>query len=328
LKPASATAVSPWPHRFAVLLALVTFPLIWVGGLVTTYDAGMAVEDWPGTYGYNLFLYPWQTWLAGPWDLFIEHGHRLLGATAGLVAIALVVSTWLTAASRPLRVGSAALLLFVILQGVLGGLRVLMDARLLALIHGCTGPLFFASAVVVAAASSRHWRVADPAAGNSRFRSSAWALFLAATLQLIAGANVRHLPHLGNARGFQAAVVFHIALALGVAWAAARCVTAAGSMPHELGASRWSLLVAALVGLQLALGVATWVAKYAWPEWFEQYHFAAAHVVQSKSLPQALTVTAHVANGSLILAGSAVLAAKAMRLTGLSAPLSHGELAA
>src|SRR2546430_12262581 len=80
-----------WPHRLAVALALATFPLIWVGGLVTTYDAGMAVPDWPGTYGYNLLRYPWQTWLAGPWDLFIEHGHRLLGATAGGLSTALVL---------------------------------------------------------------------------------------------------------------------------------------------------------------------------------------------------------------------------------------------
>ena len=71
-----------------------TFPLIWVGGLVTTYDAGMAVPDWPNTYGYNLFLYPWQTWLYGPWDLFIEHGHRLLGSLVGMLTIGLVASAW------------------------------------------------------------------------------------------------------------------------------------------------------------------------------------------------------------------------------------------
>ena len=58
----------------AWVLACATFPLLWVGGLITTTDAGMAVPDWPGTYGYNMFLYPWQTWLFGPWDLFIEHG--------------------------------------------------------------------------------------------------------------------------------------------------------------------------------------------------------------------------------------------------------------
>ena len=92
----TANRRSPWPHRLAVALALVTFPLLFVGGLVTTYDAGMAVPDWPGTYGYNLFLYPWQSWLAAPWDLFIEHGHRLLGSVAGLVSIALVVAVLLT----------------------------------------------------------------------------------------------------------------------------------------------------------------------------------------------------------------------------------------
>src|SRR3954453_16834655 len=94
---------SPWPHRLVIALALVTFPLIWVGGLVTTYDAGMAVPDWPGTYGYNLLLYPWTTWLAGPWDLFIEHGHRLLGATAGFIAIALVAAAFLTKQSAAIR---------------------------------------------------------------------------------------------------------------------------------------------------------------------------------------------------------------------------------
>src|SRR5262245_9405091 len=83
-----------WPHRWAVLLVCATFPLIWCGGLVTTYDAGMAVKDWPNTYGYNLFLYPWQTWIFGPWDLFIEHGHRLLGALVGLLAIGLTISVF------------------------------------------------------------------------------------------------------------------------------------------------------------------------------------------------------------------------------------------
>ena len=58
--PATAQS-SPWSHRLAVALALVTFPLIWVGGLVTTYDAGMAVPDWPTTFGYNPFLYPIST---------------------------------------------------------------------------------------------------------------------------------------------------------------------------------------------------------------------------------------------------------------------------
>src|SRR6267154_1770274 len=95
---------SPWPHRLALLLCCATFPLVWVGGMVTTYKAGMAVPDWPTTYGYNLFLYPWQTWILGPWDLFIEHGHRLFGALVGMLTIALCVSLWMTKQPKWLRV--------------------------------------------------------------------------------------------------------------------------------------------------------------------------------------------------------------------------------
>ena len=69
-----------WIRRLAIVICCATLPLIFIGGLVTTTDAGMAVPDWPNTYGYNLFLYPWTTWFAGPWDLFVEHGHRLLAA--------------------------------------------------------------------------------------------------------------------------------------------------------------------------------------------------------------------------------------------------------
>src|SRR4051812_35342650 len=153
----SQARYSPWPHWLAVALALVTFPLIWVGGLVTTYDAGMAVLDWPGTYGYNLLRYPWQTWLAGPWDLFIEHGHRLLGAAAGVLSIALLLTVLLTERRRWLMAAACGALALVILQGLLGGMRVLLDQRLVAMIHACVGPLFFAYLAAVIVATSRWW---------------------------------------------------------------------------------------------------------------------------------------------------------------------------
>src|SRR4051794_14629768 len=145
------------PHYCAVALACATFPLVWVGGLVTTTDAGMAVPDWPNTYGYNLFLYPWQTWLAGPWDLFVEHGHRMLAASVGLITVFLLVvlmrfdhRTWVRG------VGLAALCL-VIFQGALGGMRVLLDERTLAMLHGMTGPLFFGVTVALAVITSQAW---------------------------------------------------------------------------------------------------------------------------------------------------------------------------
>ena len=122
-----------------MLLVCATFPLIWVGGLVTTYEAGMAVPDWPTTYGYNLFLYPWQTWLAGPWDLFIEHGHRLFGALVGMLTILLVVTAFRLDGRIGIAGRRSAPWRLVIGQGALGGMRVLLDQRLLAQIHGCVG---------------------------------------------------------------------------------------------------------------------------------------------------------------------------------------------
>ncbi|HEY7710462.1 MAG TPA: cytochrome oxidase assembly protein, partial [Candidatus Entotheonella sp.] len=147
-----------WPHRWAVALACATFPLVWVGGLVTTTDSGMAVPDWPTTYGYNLFLYPLSTWLAGPWDIFVEHGHRLLGAIVGCLTIGLVVSLWRSESRTWLRWLGVAALLLVVSQGVLGGMRVVYDERSLAMFHGTTGPLFFAITVAMTVFTSRRWR--------------------------------------------------------------------------------------------------------------------------------------------------------------------------
>src|SRR5215210_1189742 len=134
---ASQQRESPWPHRLAMAVASATFPLIFVGGLVTSYDAGMAVPDWPSTYGYNLFLYPWETWFFGPWDLFIEHGHRLFASGVGILTIGLVVIVWLTGARLLLKQLAVAALALVILQGVLGGMRVVWNTTWLAMVHGC-----------------------------------------------------------------------------------------------------------------------------------------------------------------------------------------------
>ena len=121
--------------------------------MVTTYKAGMAVPDWPTTYGYNLFLYPWKTWIFGPWDLFIEHGHRLFASAVGMLTIVLCVLLWKTAQPRWLRVLGFVALAAVIFQGVLGGLRVVLAERTLAMLHGCTGPAFFAFTAALAAVS-------------------------------------------------------------------------------------------------------------------------------------------------------------------------------
>ena len=68
------------PHRVALLATAFTWPLLFVGGLVTTYRVGMAVPDWPTTFGINMFLYDFRN---VAWGVFVEHGHRLYGAAVG-----------------------------------------------------------------------------------------------------------------------------------------------------------------------------------------------------------------------------------------------------
>ncbi|WP_424317752.1 COX15/CtaA family protein, partial [Candidatus Methylomirabilis sp.] len=66
LMPDTRTQVhSLWPHRFALVTAASTLVLIFVGGLVTNTGAGLAVPDWPTTFGYNMFLYPWSQMVGG-----------------------------------------------------------------------------------------------------------------------------------------------------------------------------------------------------------------------------------------------------------------------
>lgn len=328
---------SPWPHRFAVALVCATFPLIWVGGLVTTYDAGMAVPDWPGTYGYNLFLYPWQTWLFGPWDLFIEHGHRLLGALAGMITLAFTVSVFLRDGRNWMKAAACIAVVLVVSQGILGGARVLLDRRTLAMLHGCVGPLFFAYAACLAVVTSRRWRqLADApqplSAGNSPSSGNLPGLtILVATLsylQLILGAQVRHVPVTATPSDFRLAVIFHVVMA--VMLVANVAVLLWKCLRHRpIGYVRSPImLLGTLMFLQLVLGPATWIMKFGWPMLGESYAVSARHLVVSESLLQSITTTAHVAMGSLILAIGAAASVRCLRVHALSASLSASTLVA
>jgi cytochrome c oxidase assembly protein subunit 15 len=329
---------SPWPHRLAAALAAAIFPLIWVGGLVTTYDAGMAVPDWPTTYGYNMFLYPWQTWLFGPWDLFIEHGHRLLASLVGLLTIALAVVLYRCEHRAWVRRLGLAAVALVIFQGVLGGMRVRLDERLLAQIHGCVGPAFFALAAALAVFTSRRWRLAVAparrdgdavqlavgdrisAAERRSYRGGLFRLALVTTLlayaQLVLGSQVRHVSLASDATVFRAAVLLHLIVAALLTFHVLLLAVRAGSRRRG---GDWLVaparFLAALVLVQLALGCGAWVVNYGWPAWFSQYRWAAGYVVGDKSAMQALVTTAHVAVGSLILATSLVIALRSWRLS-------------
>jgi len=316
---------SPWPHRMAWVLCCATFPLLWVGGLITTTDAGMAVPDWPGTYGYNLFLYPWRTWLFGPWDLLVEHGHRLFASGVGLLTIAMVVVAWRSRASAAGRWLSVAALGLVVLQGVLGGLRVVLNERHLALLHGATGPVFFAvTAVLVVLTRGR-----DPQRPGQASRPSGLAVALACVLpvsiyfQLVLGAAMRHVPEDSSYNTFAQHVQTHVwgagVVTLGVLLNASIAWLGPGGRLRRTLAT----LMIAVVLLQGSLGVATWVAKYRLPGWAQTG--VAADAWAAVAGPGTMSpssaggwiethvVTGHSATGSLLLALSVAHAVVATR---------------
>lgn len=310
---------SPWPHRFAVLLAWAVFPLIWVGGLVTTYDAGMSVPDWPNTYGYNLLLYPWTEWVTGPWDLFIEHGHRLLGVLVGILTIGLVIAVFRRDRRPWMRYLSLAVLAAVILQGCLGGARVLLAERTLAMIHGCAGPAFFAVCVIVCGLTAPWWK--DPTATRRvqtarNLRIFAWAMLSIAYMQLILGALLRHISTSASPGWFSLVVFAHLILAglLTVNASLLGWVVWRGRAKHEL--LRWPAgILCILIVSQLLLGGVTWLVNYHWPSLIVGWDMTTMFsTIVAKGRLQLLVVTAHAANGSLILGASVMLVMRSLRL--------------
>src|SRR5215471_8042500 len=138
-------------HTIAVLTAFATFPLIFMGGLVTSHQAGMSVPDWPNSYGYNMFLFPPRYWVGG---ILYEHTHRLAGTVVGMLSIILAISAWKVEARPWVRRLAYAILAAVIFQGVLGGLRVILVNLDVAIVHACFAQAFFCLTALMAAATS------------------------------------------------------------------------------------------------------------------------------------------------------------------------------
>jgi len=294
LSDKTAENYRPGPHRVAVVAAAFTWPLIFVGGLVTTYRVGMAVPDWPTTFGINMFLYNFRN---AAWGVFVEHGHRLYGAAVGLATLTL--AGWFLAAEprRWLKALGVLALLAVIGQGVLGGYRVRWNSTDLAALHGCTAQAFFGLMVALCVFTGRGWsgpvtRSADP--GFVRELSA--LTVLAVYAQVVLGAWLRHFPSaaaLGSHSG-SAALVF------GLAGLTSYAALRQRGVAPELAPSAWALVAAVVV--QVALGLAAW--------WVLRPFDGTARYVTSA---QALVRTGHQANGALLLASAVVLALRTFR---------------
>src|SRR5437870_9793784 len=143
-------------HRFALFTAFCTVFLIFVGGLVTSTGSGLSVPDWPTTYGWNMFTFPFSKWVGG---IFYEHSHRMVASFVGFLTIILTVWTWLGVKRAWVRWLSAAALGAIILQGVLGGLTVifLLPAPISTL-HACLAHTFFCMVIAIAVFTSPQWK--------------------------------------------------------------------------------------------------------------------------------------------------------------------------
>jgi cytochrome c oxidase assembly protein subunit 15 len=260
-----------------------------------------------------MFLVPWAEWFYGPWDLFLEHGHRLLGAVVGVVSLVLAGVVWRSGLSPAVRALAAAAVLLVVVQGVLGGARVLLDDKTVAKVHACTGPLFFAVAVAIAtltrtpsASRSASDRVAaGPSPSVLAARTSA-GLALASYVQLVAGAQLRHLDASVDPTTFRWLVVFHLAGALAVAALAiaAAIVARTGGQPV---ARRWSLAILLFVGFQLALGFGAWIVNWGLPSGWLPASWTFSDPLVARSVWGAAVVTGHVVLGMMILGAGVVL---------------------
>ncbi len=176
---------------YAVLTVVAAFVLLLSGGLVTSKGVGMTVPDWPNSYGYNMFLFPLSRWVGG---IFYEHVHRLIASGVGLMTIFLALALWMAEPRKWVRVLGYIAVVTVIVQGVLGGLRVTMILDEIGIFHGMLAQAYISLLVVIAVATSKAF-----ATGGARWRWHApglmrWAVALTVLvyLQLALGATMRH----------------------------------------------------------------------------------------------------------------------------------------
>ena len=182
---------------FATLGSAWVFVLVILGAFTTSIGAGMAFADWPLSNG-SLNPHGWLGNLA----MFAEHSHRLSGLIMGLVTIGLVVGLERWEARAWLRRLGWAALAIVVVQGLIGGLRVELNdwhlpglalsvGEILRIPHGVLAQLYVCLLLAIAVACSRPWieRAVPVAPSLGRYGLLCCGLLL---VQLTIAATMRH----------------------------------------------------------------------------------------------------------------------------------------
>ena len=306
------------PHRiapasfFSLVAAGTVFVLIVTGGLVTGMEAGLAVPDWPNSFGHNMLLYPLSEMKGG---IFYEHAHRLYGMLVGVTAITLLVMVFRYDDRGWVRWVAGITFLMVCVQGLMGGLRVTGEfttsqtevdpSTTFAVAHGVFGQLTFAAFVTLATVSSGRWRdtaspaVRIPQEDGDRHWSS--MLLAALLIQLFLGACYRHFatPALDGAPApvppgwaMYGHLTFSLVALVTALFAGLRAkARRADGVPMVPGLGR---TVNLLVGIQFTLGVLA---------------FLATVLRRTTEIPiwELIPTSAHQANGALLLGAAAAL---------------------
>jgi cytochrome c oxidase assembly protein subunit 15 len=179
-----------WLRRFTKLVAASTLFLVFAGAMVTSTSSGLAVPDWPTTYGWNMFTFPLSKWVGG---IFYEHGHRLLASTVGFLCI--IQAIWLQKKEpkKFVRKLGWAALAAVILQGTLGGLTVIfLLPKPISISHALLGEIFFCINVAIAFFTSQWFNDLRKFEKGDAPVGMAWMLTGLVFLQIFAGAVLRH----------------------------------------------------------------------------------------------------------------------------------------
>ncbi len=308
-----------WLHWYARLVVCSTVLLIAAGGMVTSTGSGLAVPDWPNTYGWFMFTFPVDRMVGG---IFYEHGHRLIASAVGVLTIILAMWTWRVDPRPWVRKLGFAALGAVILQGLLGGLTVLLLLPApVSIGHAGLAQLFFCSTVALALFTSPGWQTSAGATDDPRLRSLALMTTLFVYVQILLGATMRHsgaglaIPDFPLASGgivpprWNTGVAIHFAHRVGaVVVFCAILATAIRAWRHhgaEPRLRRPATLLVILVLVQGTLG---------------------AFVVWSGLQP--VINTAHVANGALVLGTSLVLTLRSFRGLFAESPVEIGAVPA
>ena len=292
---------NPWIYRIALITAGATFLLIVIGGIVTSTESGLAVPDWPTTFGYNMFLYPISEMVGG---ILYEHSHRLMGSLVGLLTVILFIMLLIKDTRKWIRWLGLAALIGVSVQGVLGGLRVTELNLNFAIVHACLAQAFFSLLCGICLFSSQGWynNESEVQIDELLFKKLRRLSLITSCLiyvQLIFGAVLRHTGNRLDAHLLLAFLVtLHIFLLV-------RRIFGNGEQIQEIGQT-FPLLLIGLLAVQLMLGTGAYITRL---------------TVIGESMSALLTdlvTTAHVAVGALMLAISFVITLKIFRLTDTS----------